>query len=360
MSTDGKNNLLIPIYIASIAILFIIGLLNQYSALGGWTPAFRNHFLKLIIVFFAFFSTFCIKEHVLERLIPVGYFLSIILLSLVEFKGLTVKGATRWIQLGSLTMQPSELAKIFTPLMSAHLIYIFRQESKKKMLIAVLISNIIPFILVLKQPDLGSAILVISAGLLPLLLSDIKLKYFFITAFFGLMTLPFAWNHLHQYQRDRVLTLINPERDPTGQGYHVLQSKIAIGSGQWFGKGFLFNTQADYDFLPEHDTDFAFALFAEEHGFIGSIFVISLFFYLSYLMMKICLATKSYYSQLIIFSLAAPLFIYVFINIGMVTGILPVVGVPLPFFSRGGTNLLSVFFSFGLIISLYLSFKNRF
>ena len=169
MQLDRKNNLLIVSYILTIFILFSIGLFNQYSALGGWTPAFKSHCLKTIIVFLGFFSAFFIKEHVLERLIPVGYFLSILLLFFVEFKGITVKGATRWIQFGSLTMQPSELAKIFTPLMSAHLIYIFRQDDSKKMILAVIIANLIPFILILKQPDLGSAILVVSAGLLPFL-----------------------------------------------------------------------------------------------------------------------------------------------------------------------------------------------
>jgi rod shape determining protein RodA len=244
--------------------------------------------------------------------------------------------------------------------MSAHTIFFLKKHSPITIFLVISLLNIAPALLILKQPDLGSAILLLSAGMFPLLLAQIPTRFFLIIAGLICCALPLSWQHLHSYQKERVLTLLNPDRDPLGQGYHVQQSKIAIGSGGLFGKGFCFNTQADYDFLPEHDTDFAFALFAEEWGFIGCFLVILLFLLLKVHVFSLVLKTKSHYSQLIMFALVAPMFLFVVINISMVTGLLPVVGVPLPFFSRGGTHLLTTMFSLGLFFSLYIKDKSNY
>lgn len=339
--------------LSTLIILLLLALMNQYAALGGWSAQFIGCMLKNLLACCVFIAALKIDEHVLERFIPVGYCCAVFLLFCVTVKGITVKGATRWVYLGPLSIQPSEIAKIFTPLMVAHTIFFLRKARPIIIFLVVSALNIIPAFFIVRQPDLGSALLLLSAGMFPLLMTRIPIRFFLILIGIFCCFFPLSWSYLHSYQQERILTLLYPERDPLGQGYHVQQSKIAIGSGGFLGKGFRFNTQADYDFLPEHDTDFAFALFAEERGFLGCLVVILLFLFLKINLLFLILKTKSYYAQLIMFSLMAPFFLYVIINASMVSGLLPVVGVPMPFFSRGGTNLLSVMLSLGLVFSLY-------
>jgi rod shape determining protein RodA len=327
-------------------------MLNQYVALGGMTAAFYGVLKKTAVAAFVFAAAFFLDEYRLERLIPPLYVSSILLLFFVAWHGKTVKGSTRWIDIAGVTLQPTELAKIFTPLMSAHLIYITRNRPPLVILSRVLISTLLPFLLIIKQPDLGSALLLLIASLLPLLISPIPLKYFWKWAGVTFLLLPLSWHFLYPYQKNRILTLLSSQEDLLGQGYHIHQSKIAIGSGGLWGKGLGCNTQGAYRFLPEHDTDFAFALFSEEWGFIGSATVIILFYAVVTQLLFSLLRVRSYYAQLICYALVAPIFISVCINIGMVSGVLPVVGVPLPLFSRGGTCLLSFALSIGLLVSL--------
>lgn len=339
------------VFVGLILLLFF-AILNQYVALNGFTLAFQGVLKKVLLAVIVFLIAFLLDEHHLERLIPPLYFLSLSLLILVALKGKTVKGSTRWIQVAGVTLQPTELAKIFMPLMSSHFIYFTRHRGPYVILSHVLIVSLIPALLILKQPDLGSALLLLIGSLLPLLIAPIEWKYFFQWGGAVLTLLPLGWQFLYPYQKNRILTLFNSQQDLLGQGYHIHQSKIAIGSGGLWGKGFMHNTQAAYKFLPEHDTDFAFALFAEEWGLLGSFLVIGLFYGLISALLFSIPSLRSYYAQLICYALVAPLFLSVFINIGMVSGLLPVVGVPLPLFSRGGTYLISFAFSLGLTSSL--------
>lgn len=335
-----------------LIFLIFLALINQYVALHGLTLAFQGVLKKVLLACCVFVLAFLLDEHHLERFIPVLYLIALALLLLVALKGKTVKGSTRWVQLAGVTLQPTELAKIFTPLMSSHLIYLTRHYRPHVMLLAVLAAVLPPAVLILKQPDLGSALLLMAGSLLPLLIAPIPWRYFFKWAAGILMLLPLGWQFLYPYQKNRILTLFNTHQDLLGTGYHIHQSKIAIGSGGVWGKGWGCNTQAAYRFLPEHDTDFAFALFAEEWGFFGSVLVIMLFYSLIHGLLFSIPALRSYYAQLVCYALVAPLFLSVFINIGMVSGLLPVVGVPLPLFSRGGTYLISFAFSLGLTSSL--------
>ena len=326
--------------------------MNQYVALNGFTLAFQAALKKVFLASVVFALALLLDEHHLERLIPVLYALGLTLLILVAVQGRTIKGSTRWIQVAGLSLQPTELAKIFTPLMSGHLIYFTRDKHPYVILVVGLLTSSLPCLLILKQPDLGSTILLMVGSLLPLLIAPIPWRYFMQWAGCALLLLPLAWQFLYPYQKNRILTLFNAQHDLLGQGYHIHQSKIAIGSGGLWGKGWGHNTQAAYRFLPEHDTDFAFALFAEEWGFAGCAVVIGLFYTVIHGLLFSTQNLRSYYAQLICYALVAPLFLSVFINIGMVSGLLPVVGVPLPLFSRGGTYLISFAFSLGLISSL--------
>lgn len=338
--------------VAGLLLLLTLALCNQYTALGGFTIAFQGALKKVLLAGVVFGCALLLDEHRLERLIPALYLLSLSLLILVAINGRTIKGSTRWVQVAGITLQPTELAKIFTPLMSSHLIYLTRDKHPYVILVGVLFVCFFPAVLILKQPDLGSTILLISGSLLPLLVSPIPWRYFaqWISAVF--LLLPLGWQFLYPYQKNRILTLFNGQQDLLGQGYHIHQSKIAIGSGGMWGKGWGQNTQAAYRFLPEHDTDFAFALFAEEWGLAGVALVIGLFYAVIHGLLFSTLTLRSYYAQLICYALVAPLFLSVFINIGMISGLLPVVGVPLPLFSRGGTYLISFAFSLGLTSSL--------
>jgi rod shape determining protein RodA len=293
------------------------------------------------------------------------YSLGLLLLLAVEFFGETAKGATRWLDIGITRIQPSELMKIAMPLMLASLIHQREGLRGWRDWVVPVLLLLVPVILIIKQPDLGTAILVFASGVFVLYLSGIPWRLVLLvlgTLFTGVVLLisfgdaacgpGIDWPGLREYQRQRVCTLLDPMRDPLGKGFHILQSVIAVGSGGIFGKGWLQGTQTQLEFIPERATDFVFAGYAEEFGFIGSAILLALFLGLVLRGLWISLGAPTLFGRLLSAALALIIFTYAFVNLGMVTGILPVVGVPLPFISYGGTAMVTLGVGMGLLFSV--------
>jgi len=280
------------------------------------------------------------------------YALGVVLLVLVFFFGIKVNGARRWLSLGFTRIQPSELLKLAVPLMLAW--YLHKHEAALKLrhyaIAAVLL--LLPFALIAKQPDLGTAILVGAAGFYVLFFAGLPWQAIAGCLGAAAAAAPFAWTMMHDYQRKRILTLIDPTSDPLGAGYHIIQSTIAIGSGGSFGKGWLAGTQTHLEFIPERHTDFIFAVFAEEHGLLGAGVLVVLYLLLIGRGLMITANASTLFSRVIAGSITLSLFTYAFVNMGMVAGILPVVGVPLPFMSYGGTALVTLSVSVGILMSI--------
>lgn len=283
---------------------------------------------------------------------PVLYFGTLFVLILVLVIGDISKGAQRWLDLGILRFQPAELMKIAVPLMVARTLDQHILPPTIRLLILPTLYIAIPVVLIAIQPDLGTAILVASTGLLVLFLAGVSWKLIIPLVTLAIASAPAMWFVLRDYQRERILTLLNPERDPLGSGYHIIQSKIALGSGGIIGKGWLNGTQSHLEFLPERTTDFIFAVFGEEFGFIGVIFL--LFIYILIIMRGIYISVQARdtFARLVGGSLILTFFVYVFVNIGMVNGILPVVGIPLPLISYGGTSLVTIMIGFGILMAI--------
>ena len=284
------------------------------------------------------------------------YGVSLLLLVAVEVAGSIGMGAQRWIDLGFIQLQPSELMKIALILALARWFHGVEAEdaSKPRSLAMPLAMILLPTALVMKQPDLGTAMVLMACGGVMFWLVGVRMWMFASVAALGAAAIPVAWQFLHGYQKNRILTFLNPENDPLGAGYHILQSKIALGSGGIFGKGFLGGTQSHLNFLPEKQTDFIFTMLAEEFGLIGGVGVIALFGLLIAYGATIAWRSRSQFGRLLAMGLTTNLFLYVFINIAMVMGVVPVVGVPLPLISYGGTAMLTVLIGFGLTMSVWL------
>ncbi|HOB61321.1 MAG TPA: rod shape-determining protein RodA [Candidatus Competibacteraceae bacterium] len=285
---------------------------------------------------------------------PWIYLVGVLLLLAVMAVGDISKGARRWLDLGVVRFQPSEIMKLAVPMMMA---WFFAEKPLPPrwphLLMGAMITAI-PFVLIAAQPDLGTALVVGSAGAFVLFLAG--LHWFIIVGLLGILAavIPLFWTFvMHDYQRQRVLTFLDPETDPLGAGYHIIQSKIAIGSGGIYGKGWLNGTQSHLDFLPEGSTDFIFAAFSEEFGLVGGCLLLTLYFYIIARSLYMATYAPDTYGRLLAGSLALIFFIYAFVNSGMVSGLLPVVGLPLPLFSYGGTSLVTIMASFGILISVY-------
>lgn len=293
-----------------------------------------------------------IPPYLLQRWSPALYSIALFLMVVVLIVGRIDKGAQRWLNLGLIRFQPSELMKISIPMM---LSWYFAQRPLPpnfKNIATAGILMVIPALLAAKEPDLGTAIVLIFSGVVVLLFAGISWKL--VTSVIVALTAstPVFWHFLHDYQRQRILTFFNPERDPLGSGYHIIQSKIAIGSGGFLGKGWLMGTQAHLQFLPEHATDFIFAVCGEELGFIGCAFLILIYLYITAIAFRIAYQAQDTYTRLLAGSIGLIFFISVFVNIGMVTGILPVVGLPLPLISYGGSSMITLMASFGILMSI--------
>ena len=335
-----------------LLLLSCLGLLILYSASNQNIGMVLRQSLRLlfalgIMVVFAF-----IPPHKYKAWTPWIYGLGLALLIAVMVMGKIGKGAQRWLDLGFFRFQPSEIMKLAVPMMAAW--YVDRKQLpidfKTLTMTAILI--FIPAILIAKQPDLGTGIMVIAAGLCVIFLAGIHTRIMlFIAAAIGLAA-PLMWHVMHDYQKQRIITLLNPEQDPLGTGYHIIQSKIAIGSGGAFGKGWLAGSQSHLNFLPEHATDFIFAVSSEEFGFVGSTILMILMVLISLRSLHIARHAQTCFTRLLAASLAMTFFLSAFVNIGMVMGILPVVGIPLPLVSYGGTAMVTFLASFGLLMSI--------
>jgi rod shape determining protein RodA len=278
------------------------------------------------------------------------------LLVAVELGGLAGMGAQRWIHLGLITIQPSELMKLAIVMSLARYFHSSSADDIRRplFLIAPLLMVAVPSVLVLRQPDLGTALMLTIGGAVIFFLAGVRLLQFGLVGLLGLVSAPVVWQFLHTYQKKRVLSFLNPESDPLGAGYHIIQSKIALGSGGIFGKGFLLGTQSHLNFLPEKQTDFIFTMLAEEFGLVGGLALLGIYVLLLIYGFTISLRCRNQFGRLLGMGVTTIFFLYVFINIAMVTGLLPVVGVPLPLISYGGTAMITLLFGFGLLMCVYI------
>lgn len=274
----------------------------------------------------------------------------------VEVVGSEGMGARRWIDLGFFAVQPSEFMKVGLVLALARYFHGLRAESAVRLrhLVAPLPLVIAPAALILRQPDLGTAAMLLAIGAVMFFLAGVRLRVFAVLGAAALASVPVTWRFLHDYQRQRVLSFLDPESDPLGAGYHIIQSKIALGSGGVFGRGFLQGTQSHLSFLPERQTDFIFTMYAEEFGLIGALVLLGLYLLLLVYGVAIALRARSQFGRLLAMGVMTTFFLYVFVNVAMVTGLIPVVGAPLPLVSYGGTAMLTVLFGFGLVLGVYV------
>ncbi len=284
------------------------------------------------------------------------YALVLMLLIFVEVRGVVGGGAQRWIALGGVNLQPSELMKVALVLALARYFHSLSLEDtgRPTFLIVPLMMVAVPAVMILRQPDLGTALMVVMGAGVLFFMAGVRLWKFISIIVLGLAAIPIAWPMLAEYQQNRILTFLNPERDPLGAGYHILQSKIALGSGGFFGKGFLQGTQSHLNFLPEKQTDFIFTMLAEELGLVGGVALIGLYVIVLIYGFAIALRCRHQFGRLVAIGVTTTFFLYVFINVAMVMGLIPVVGVPLPLISYGGTALLTIMLCMGLLMSVYV------
>lgn len=351
--------------LAILVLMSLLGLTIMHSAVGGTDWRFADQSRHFLLAFFAMWVVAVIPLPRLLQLAPWFYTVGLVLLLGVEFFGETSKGATRWLDLGMIRIQPSEMMKIAAPMMLAW--YFHRNQGKISvvdfLVAAVLLA--IPFALIVLQPDLGTALLVFASGFCVIYFGGLSFKLLvpaFVLVVVSLGTVVYLedqicqpdvdWVVLHDYQKHRVCTLLNPGTDPLGKGFHTIQSMIAIGSGGIYGKGYMQGTQSHLNFIPERTTDFVFAVYAEEFGLYGGIMLLVLYGLLILRGLAIAVRAHTQFGRLLAGSMAMMFFVYVFVNIGMVMGILPVVGVPLPFMSYGGTALLTLGIACGILMNI--------
>ncbi len=340
-----------------IIIVAIIGSMSVFSIYstenGNFSFYTKNHLTRFLIFFSMFLVLSFVRVSFWYRQAYIFYILGILLLLLVIFFGISASGSKRWLNFFIMNLQPSELMKIAIIVCFAR--YYHRIQSSDiqsyKYLLQPIILLLIPCYLVITQPDLGTAILIAGSGLVVIWLAGLNLKYFIYSGLILLVSLPFVISILKPYQKSRILTFFNPDRDPLGAGYQIIQSKIAIGSGGLIGKGFLQGTQSYLEFLPEKHTDFIFTLFSEEFGFLGSIVLILFYALLIYRIIRIGSSSRSFFAKLYCFGFASALFLYIFVNIAMVVGLLPIVGAPLPIMSYGGSSMLSIMLGLSIVMS---------
>jgi rod shape determining protein RodA len=347
------------LFLALILVIAGIGIVNLYSAgynrtPEGVTPVYLKQTYWLLVGLLILFLALTIDYRYLERLAYPLYIISILLLLAVMVGGKTVSGSKRWLGAGFFTFQPSELVKISLVLVLARYFRRLAPEESLhfKDIIFPLVLILLPAAIIARQPDLGSAIQVTLVGLSIILLVGVHWRPLVTGVAILVGALPAAWPFLKEYQRQRVRVFLDPERDPLGAGYHIIQSKIAVGSGQFWGKGFLQGTQCQLHFLPEQHTDFVFSVFAEEWGFVGSAVLVLLYLGLSLWGLLIARNCKERFGQLLALGVTALIFWQVFINLCMVTGLMPVVGIPLPLFSYGGSSLITTMLALGLLLNL--------
>mgnify|MGYP001281644531 FL=1 len=339
-----------------IIIILILGIISSfamYSTDGGeFLYHTKSHILRFGIFFVLFLVLSFVQTKVWHRIGYIFYLVVLFMLFWALYFGVTASGSQRWISLYVFNLQPSELMKIAIIISFAKFYHRTKsmEVNRIKNVVQPLVTLTIPIFLVIAQPDLGTAILIAGTGISVMWLSGLNLKYFVYSFLILMVTAPFAISLLKPYQKLRVLTFFNPDRDPLGAGYQIIQSKIAVGSGGVTGKGFLKGTQGYLEFLPEKHTDFIFTLFSEEFGFVGSIFLLILYVILIYRIILIGFKNRNYFGKLYCFGFASAIFIYVMVNMSMVLGILPIVGSPLPIMSYGGSSMLATMMGLSIVM----------
>ena len=364
--SSSKSNFLEQCKIINWEVIFILflffltGSAVLYSASGGnLNLLVKNHIIKFLFSSTVFIFLLLINYKFIKSLSLYFYLISVASLIFLIFFGTESAGSKRWISLGFFSIQPSEFTKIFLVLAIAkyysEVAYIKNNSFIKSIFPILLI--LVPFLLIVNQPDLGTSLLLLANGLSIIIVSGINVWLIVIGVIIFISLIPLAWNLLHNYQQNRILTFLNPENDPLGSGYHIAQSKIAIGSGGFTGKGYMQGSQSQLEFIPEIHTDFVFSIFSEEFGFLGSIIIILLHFYLFFYGMKSSFYANNEFDKLVVFGLTINYFFYFLTNISMVIGLIPVVGVPLPVISYGGSSMLAIIISFAIIQKININRK---
>ena len=345
-------------FLALICLAVFVGIGILYSAANGnWNPWADRQFMRFLLSLGVLLFVSMINIRLWMKYAYVIYGVSFLLLIGVTLFGHVGMGAQRWLNLGFMRLQPSELMKIALVLALARYFHSATLVDIRSLrgIIKPTLMMLLPVALILEQPDLGTGLMLVFATGAIFFLVGVEWWKFMIVGVSGVVSVPILYSFLHDYQKKRVLTFLNPENDPLGSGYHILQSKITLGSGGLFGKGFMESTQSRVSFLPEKQTDFIFTLLAEEFGFLGATALILLFLAIIVYCFYVGVVSNNYFGKILATGLGVNFALYVFINIGMVTGLLPVVGVPLPLISYGGTAMMTLFFGFGLVQSVYIN-----
>ena len=340
-----------------VSVLAGVGFATLYSAANGhWDPWAGKQVIRYSVAAAVMLGVAVVDLRTWLRGAYLIYGIAFLLLIAVEVRGAIGMGAQRWIDLGVIQLQPSEIMKIALVLALARYFHGLSIEDigRPLLLVAPMLLVLVPAALVLKQPDLGTAMMLVLGGGVVFFLAGVRLWKFGLVIAGGLGVIPIAWRFLRDYQKNRIYTFLDPESDPLGAGYHSLQSKIAIGSGGVFGKGFLEGTQSHLNFLPEKQTDFIFTMLAEEWGLIGGLALLALYTLIFVYGYAIAFRSRNQFGRMLALGITVNMFLYVFINTAMVMGLIPVVGVPLPLVSYGGTAMLTVMFGFGLLMSVYV------
>lgn len=360
MSIMAQWHLDMPLILGLILCL-ILSLFVLYSASGQHIEMLERQLMRTGMAFCAMLLFAQIPPKYLAKFAAPAYLFAVFLLLLVEFFGDISKGAQRWLDLGIMRIQPSEFLKLVMPLTIAAFLSRDNMPPRTINVLLAFVMLLIPTALIALQPDLGTAILVVVSGFIAIFLAGLSFWWLIAGCIAGAVALPVMWNYvLHDYQKQRILTFINPESDPLGAGYHIIQSKIAIGSGGIYGKGWLQGSQSQLDFLPEPHTDFIFAVLAEETGLIGFIILMAIYCFIISRCIYITLRARNNFDRILAGTYTFTIPFYIFINIGMVSGILPVVGVPLPMVSYGGTSMVILTITFGIIMSIHTHKKQNF
>ena len=354
MSFKDKFFSLDFILIFAILILGILSMLAMYSTDGGeFKYHTKSHVLRFSIFFLMFFVISFFQIRFWHQTSFLIYIFTFILLLGVKYYGLTSSGSQRWLNFYFMNLQPSEIMKVALILFLAKYYHrISNQDvNKLKYLFLPVVALISPVLLVIAQPDLGTSLLIAAGGIIVAWLAGVRVKFFAYSMILLISLMPIAISFLKPYQKARILTFLNPDRDPLGAGYQIIQSKIAIGSGGLFGKGFLNGSQSYLDYLPEKHTDFIFTLFSEEFGFVGSMTILLIYIIIIYRIVQIGNITRTNFGKLYCYSFASAFFVYVAVNMGMVLGLLPIVGAPLPIMSYGGSSMLATMLGLGIAMS---------
>ena len=335
-----------------VLLLCGMGLVILYSAGGQDMDVVIRQGVRMLIAVILMFAVAQITPTQLERWSMWVYLGGVLLLIVVLYTGYIGKGAQRWLDLGLFRFQPSEIMKLAVPMAVAWFVASSNLPVKLGRVIIACILIMVPVVLIAKQPDLGTALLVTIAGLSVLFIAGISWRLITVLILSAGAAAPLLWHFMHDYQKRRVLMFFDPEQDPLGSGYHIIQSQIAIGSGGIYGKGWLNGTQSHLEFLPERSTDFIFAVYSEEFGLMGAILLLSIYLFVIGRGLTIAMSAQQTYGKLLAAGLILTFFVYVFVNIGMVIGQLPVVGIPLPLISQGGTSLVTLMLAFGILMSI--------